>query len=151
MARGYTVVGDQTVASASDTALTLQSATTIRPDVYAMSFSCLTDELDDQLRWTVQAFITDDGTGTGVTPTPMINAWPASLLTAQSNHTTEPSAFVAGEIMLDFAHNTRSGRDWVAQPGRQIVLSAIATEGIGMTPIHGSSTPAVLVQVWWEE
>ena len=151
MAKGYTAVGDQTVASPSDTALTIQSATSIRPEIYSFEFSCLTDEQDDMLRWTVQAFDTDDGTGTGVTPNPIINGNPASLAVLQSNHSGEPSSFISGEIYLDIAHNTRSGRTWIAQPGRAFVMPAIATEGCAVTPVHASGVQSVLVEMFWEE
>ena len=151
MPRSYSVVGDQTVASATDTCLTIQSATTIRPELFYIAFSCLTDELDDMLRWTVQRFDTDDGTGSAVTPNALLDGYPASLATVLDNHTVEPSSYLAGEIPLDIGVNTRSSFQWYAQPGRPINLPAIATEGVGFQPVHASSTPAVICCVHFDE
>ena len=153
MARTYTIVGDQTVTTPTDTALTLQSATTIRPEVYWCSFGCLSDAIDFMIRWTVQAFDTDDGTGDSTpTPTPNRNGDPASAVVTNVDHTTEPSSYLAGEILLDIPVNTRAPQQWHAHaPEDRIILPAVATEGIGFQPVHGSSTASVLVTCKYAE
>ena len=153
MARTYASVGDQTVTTPTDTALTIQSATTIRPEIYWCAFGCTSDALDFMIRWTCQRFITDDGaTSDTITPTPRDDGDPASLVVIQSNHTTEPSAYVAGEIVIDMTVNTRAPQQWHAHDAQdRIVLAAVATEGIGFQPVHGSSTANVIVQMNHQE
>lgn len=152
MARTYASVGDQTVVSPTDTAWTIQSATTIRPEIYWCAFGCTSDAIDFMIRWTCQRFITDDGAGSAITPTARDDGDPASLVVVQSNHTTEPSAYVSGEIVLDMTVNTRAPQQWHAHDAQdRIVIAAVATEGVGFQPVHGSSTANVLVQVNHQE
>jgi hypothetical protein len=151
MARDYSIVGDQTVASPTDTCLTIQSTTALRPAVYWCAFSCLTDELDDMIRWTVQRFDTNDGTGDSVTPNPILDGYPAATCVVLDNHTAEPGGYLSGEIVLDIGVNTRSFQQWYAQPGKEIILPAVATEGVGFQPVHGSSTPSVICNVHYSE
>jgi len=150
MPRRYSSVGDQTIASPTDTVLTLQAATTVRPEIFEFDVG-VDAPADNQIRLTVQAFDTDDGTGTGVTPTPIDNGDPASLCTVQDNHTTEPSSYTAGEILYDNFFNQRATLRWVATPGAEWRLAAVATEGIGFLPIHASATDDIVVTLYHAE
>lgn len=148
--RDYSAVGDQTIASPTDTALTLQSTTADRPLLWDVLIS-FDAAADNQIQILAQMFDTDDGTGTAVTPTPTDNGDPASSITVQDNHTTEPSSYLSGEIQLNMFVNQRSTHRFPFNFGRGIKLPAVATEGIGFQPVHASATPDVAVQVWWTE
>lgn len=154
MARTYRSVGDQTVTSTPfDTALSFMSATTIRPEIYYCVFGCTSDAIDFMIRWTAQRFITDDGAGSAITPAPSDFGDPASLMTGVlSNHTTEPTTFSSGEVMLDMTVNTRAPQQWHAHDAQdRIVMEALATTGVAFTPKHATSTANVLVQVNHQE
>ncbi len=152
MARTFTAVGTQTVTSPTDTALTLESLTTIRPELYWCGFGCLSDAIDFMIRWQVQRFDTDDGAGTTVTPHVRNDGDPASGVKAISEHTVEPSSYLAGEFVIDLPVNTRAPQQWHAHDQKdRIVMSAVATEGLGFQPVHGSSTANVSVQAAYEE
>lgn len=147
MPRAYVSVGDQTIASPTDTCLTIESATTIRPSILSLAFSCTTDAQDVQIRWTCGRFITADGVGTGVTPTPVKDLDPAALAAFISNHTTEPTTYQSGEEVLDRVLNSRSLHVWYALQGYPIEIAAVAGEGVGVKPIHSSNTSGVLCEM----
>ncbi len=152
MSRTYSSVGDQAVANPTDTCLTIQSATTIRPALYWCVFNTDGDALDFMIQWIVQRFITDDGTGTGVTPNALDDGDPASLTVVQDNHTGEPSAYQAGEIPLQMSVNTRAPQQWHAHDTNdRIVMAAVATEGLGFQPVSTATTAAVTVNIHHEE
>jgi len=145
------VTGDQTIANPTDTALTIQSATTIRPNVYFIAFSPLGDAIDFMVRWIMERFTVDDGAG----DSPVVNALndgdPASLVTALDNHGTEPNTY-SGEIPLEIAMNTRAPQQWHAHDrADRIVLAAVATEGLGFQPVSTATTSAVIVNAHFEE
>jgi len=151
MPRGYSSIGDQTTASPTDTCLTIQSTTALRPEVFYMSFGCTGSPTDVQLRITVSRFDTDDGTGSAVVPNPLTDGYPAATCTVQDNHATEPSSYLTAEIPLDFAMNTRSMHQWIAIPNAEIILPAVATEGIGIFAVHASATNDILVTCHYRE
>jgi hypothetical protein len=126
--------------------LSLEGSATVTMWIHYCAFSCLTDELDDMIQWTVTRFDTADGTGDALTPTPLHDADIAAQGTFLGNHTAEPT-YVATEILLDIAVNTRSFQQWYAQPGRELMTAAGANEGIGIAPLHASSTPTALCTV----
>jgi len=151
MSRAYASIGTQTTASPTDTALTIQSTTALRPEVYYLSMGCTGSPTDVQLRITLQRFTTDDGTGSGITPNALRDGYPAATCVVQSDHTGEPSAYTAGEVPLDLPFNTRATHQWIAIPDSEINLPAVATEGIGIAPVHASATNVVLITMYHRE
>ena len=144
--RAYSVFDQQAVTTPLDTILTLEGSATVQIDLFYCAFSILTDELDDMIQWTLQRFDTTDGTFDALTPTPFNDNQIAAQGTFGGNHTAEPT-YVAGQVLLDIAVNTRSFQQWYAQPGRELVTAAGANEGIGVGALHGSSTPVALCTV----
>lgn len=143
--RSYAVFDQQAVTTPADSIVSLEGGTTMRIDIIYCAFSILTDELDDMIQWTLQRS-TADGVGDALTPTPLIDTDIAATGTYLGNHTTEPT-YTAGEVLLDIAVNTRSFQQWYAQPGRELSTGTAANEGIGVAPLHGSSTPTALCTV----
>jgi len=151
MARTYSVTGDAVVASPANTALTLQSTTAIRPNIYFIVVSPLADAIDFMVRWIIERFDTDDGTGDSPNISAMNDLDPASVMVAQDNHATEPSNYL-GEIPLELAMNTRAPQQWHAHDrSDRIVLAAIATEGIGFQALSTGTTSAVICNAHFEE
>ena len=148
--RSYAAFDQQAVTTPADSILTLQGSATVGCDIFYMSFSILTDELDDMVQWTVQRFDTTDGTADALTPTGFHDSDIASQITVTGNHTGEPT-YVSGQVLADWAFNTRSFQQWYAQPGREFRTAYGANEGIGIAPLHGSSTPTALCTVHYLE
>jgi hypothetical protein len=137
--RTYAAFDQQDIVSAADTILTIEGSATLQADFIYISFSTLTDELDDMIQWTVQRFDTADGTFDALTPTAFNDSDIASQMTVGGNHSAEPT-YVAGQVLLDIAVNTRSFQQWYAQPGREFVTAAGANEGIGVAPLHAAGS-----------
>ena len=154
MARTYSVVGTQNVASPADTALTYLGATTVRPSLYWAVFNTDSDAIDFMVQWLLQRFSggTADGTGTAVTPNALNDGDPAALVSCKENHTVEPTAYTAGEIPLQISVNTRAPQQWHAHDrADRIVLPAVATEGIGFQVLNAGTTAPVTVNSHHEE
>lgn len=149
MPRKYSASGTQTVTSPTDTALGVVSATTIRPEVFYLTFGTTATPSDAALQWITQR-ITAAGTNTSVTPTALDPGDPASLATAGSNHTAEPT-YTAGAILLDVALNARGTFQWTARQGCELKMPATAANGFGVQPVHASYTGDVLVHAHWFE
>ena len=151
MARTYSTTGSQTIANPTDTALTIQSATTIRPNIYFIAVSPLGDAIDFMVRWVIERFTADDGTGASPNVSAMNDLDPAALVTVQNLHSAEPSTYT-GEIPLEIAMNTRAPQQWHAHDrADRIVMAAVATEGIGFQPVSTATTSAVIVNAHFEE
>ena len=148
--RAYVTYDQQAVTTPLDSVLNLTGSTTIVFDIFYCAFSCLTDELDDMLQWTI-ARTTTVGTGDSLTPSPMIfDGTIASNTGVTGNLTAEPT-YTANLTLLDIAVNTRSFQQWYAQPGRELASESAANAGIGIGALHGSSTPTVLCTVHFLE
>ena len=99
---------------------------------------------DGNTRFEVQR-CTTAGTGTAVTPRLLDPADPATEADALENHTIDPT-LTAGEISLTFGLNQRSTMRWVAAPGSEIVVPAVASNGLAVrTPVAALVATAVLL------
>ncbi len=147
--RTYAAFDQTTIDSAADSILAIEGSATVQCDFIYISFSTLGDELDDMIQWTVQRFDTSGGAGDTLTPTAFNDNQIASQMTVLGNLGTEPT-YVAGQVLLDIAVNTRSFQQWYAQPGREFVTAAGANEGIGVAPLHATG-PSGLCTVHYVE
>lgn len=151
MSDKYAATGLQDVNTAApgDSTLSIQGITTERERIYDMIFSQGSTPADVVCEWLVRRFDTADGTGTAVTPEPLDSDAPASSVTVQEDHTVEPTD--AGVIpILDFDLNQRATFRWVAAPGGELMIPAIATEGIYWTEI-GTYAGITRVTAHWDE
>lgn len=148
--RAYATFDQQAVTTPLDSVLNLTGSTTVLFDVFYCAFSCLGDELDDMLQWTI-ARTTTTGSGDALTPSPFIfDGTIAANTGVLGNISTEPT-YTSGETLLDVGVNTRSFQQWYAQPGREFQSNSAANAGIGFGALHGSSTPTVLCTVHFLE
>lgn len=115
---------------AADTVLSVISATTCRPCVYDVVLSSSSTPNDYSADFQIQRF-SADGTGTSVTPTPLDFNDAVSIATSKHTYTVEPT-LTAGEIALRLAHNQRATCRWVAAPGGEIVIPALAGDGVAL-------------------
>ena len=151
MSDKYAATGLQDVNTAApgDSTLSIQGITTKRERVYELLFSQGSTPADVVCEWLVRRFDTADGMGTAVVPEQLDNLAPASGVTVQEDHTVEPTVVAASEL-LDFDLNQRATFRWVAAPGGELVIPAVATEGIFMTEI-GTYAGITRVTAHWDE
>lgn len=115
---------------AADTVLSVISATTCRPRVYDIVLSSPSTPNDYSAEFLLQRF-SADGTGTSVTPQKLDFDDRAAVATSKHTYTAEPT-LTANEILLQLAHNQRATCRWVAQPGSELVIPALAGDGIAL-------------------
>ncbi len=139
----YSVQGTQT--TASKTALTIVSASTIRPRLLAFNLSQSgTVSTDAGFEIQVKRF-TAAGTTTAVTPAAVDSGDPAAVFTAGSNATVEPT-YTSNTTLRDVVVNPRSTFRWVALEQRdEIILPATASNGVGFfLNVLGGATSVVV-------
>lgn len=152
MSDKYAATGSQDVTTTTpgDTTLCIQSLTTVRPELYELIWSHGAAPADTVINWLVRRFNTADGTFDAVTPAPLDPGAPASGLTVGENHTVEPTdASVTPLIDMDL--NQRATFRWIASPGGEIKFSALATEGVYITPVSSTYALAASVTAHWTE
>lgn len=147
----YAATGTNTVTAApGDTVLTVfANATTARAKLYELIFSQSGAPADNVIQWLVRRFTALGTEGAGVTPAPLDIDAPAAVLDAGEDHTVEPTYTAATEL-LDFDLNQRATFRFVAAPGGELWLPAVANAGIGATPISAYTGDA-RVTAHWEE
>lgn len=134
MAGNFASIGNMAAVSASNkTALSIIAAATVAPKIYDFSVSASGTPADNVLVHTVQR-MTVDGTGTAVTPrsvsySPGIVTPIAALCTSKSNYTVEPTITAATELFSQ-GINQRAAYRWVAAPGGELVIPAVAAAGL---------------------
>lgn len=149
MARKYATSGSSTVASPTDSTLGVTSATTIRPEIYYLTFGSIATPADTAMEWKLQRH-TAAGTATSVTPTALDSGDPASTATSGSDHSAEPT-YTAGAVLLDVPLNQRGTYQFTARQGCEFKLPATAANGATLYPIHASHTGDVSATIQFFE
>ena len=102
---------------------------------------------DNVLQWLIRHF-TALGTYTAVVPTRLDLDSPVAQLAAGQGYTAEPTYTTT---LMDIAIHQRSVYQWNAAPGGELVIPAVANNGIGATPVHAAyGGPAQCVMHWME-
>ena len=148
MARQYSAQGNIAVGT-NKTALTMVSASTIRPSLFDVVIGCDATPADQAARFVIQRF-TAAGTVTAVTPEPTDPADPAALATSGSNASVEPT-YTAGKILQTIPLNQRATFRWVADPLRGYKAPATAANGLGCQSVAATGTAAHYANFTWEE
>ena len=142
----FSTDGQQTpLTTPGATIITLNGVTTTRAEVYDFTVGSDATPADVALQFVAQRF-TVSGTGTAVTPRPLDLDAPAALVTAEENHTIEPT-YTADLILWRIAANQRATYRWVAAPDGELMIPATADSGIGWTTIAASGTPNCILNV----
>ncbi len=146
MADRYSTDGAQTpLTTPGATMISLNGVTTTRGRVYDFTVGSDATPADVALQFVAQRF-TASGTGTPETPRPLDFDAPAGLLTAESNHTIEPT-YTADLLLWRIAANQRATYRWVAAPDGELMVPASADSGIGWTAIAASGSPNCILNV----
>lgn len=147
--RPYAISGTNAVANATKSLLGLISTAAIRPMIFEIIFGSTATPADNALEWQFQRF-TVAGTSTAVTPQVLDPGDPAATATAGKIYTVEPT-YTAGAIILDIPLNQRSTQRWVSSPRGELILPAVAANGLGVQPIHASFTGNVTATIQYRE
>ena len=134
---------------AADTVLSVIAAATVRPRVSDIVLSSSSSPNDYSADLQVQRF-SADGTGTAVTPQPLDFNDPVSISTSKHTYTVEPT-LTANEILLRIAHNQRATVRWVAQPGYEMVVPALAGDGLALLCNAVSTQFTEVATIYFEE
>ncbi len=153
MADKYAATGEQVAVTAApgDTALAVFSVgTTKRGWLYELVFSHGAAAADTVIEWLARRLTALGTEGAGVVPAPIDIDAAASILDAGEDHGVEPTYTAATEL-LDFDLNQRATFRFVAAPGGEFSIPAVANAGIGMTPISVTYTGIARVTAHFEE
>jgi len=120
----YSVDGSRTAdAALAVIGLTAHATTPRRCRLYELGFGSEAAPADNVYSWAIDRGTTALGTSTAVTPSPLDPADVASLSGAGQNYTVNPTI---GVRVYRQPLNQRASFRWVAQPGKEIVLAAVA-------------------------
>lgn len=150
MGKAYFIADDQAMASTpGKSVLSYQSATTIRPRIYEFIVGTTGTPNDNAIEYRLMRF--DGGTeaGDALTPQPLDQAMPAALGTALGNLETEPTPTAGEDFIIGL--NQRATFRWIASPGRELVVPAVADEGVNLVGFHASFTGLYTGTLFWEE
>lgn len=134
---------------AADSILSVISATTARPKVFDVVLSSSSTPNDYSADFQLQRF-SADGTGTSVTPQPLDFNDRAAVATSKHTYTVEPT-LTANEILLRLAHNQRATVRWVAAPGAELAIPALAGDGIALLCNAVSTQFTEVATIFFEE
>lgn len=98
--------------------------------------------------WRVRRF-TAPGTRTAVTPVPFDPSDPNAQLAAGENHTAEPT-YTTG-LFNPIPLNQRSVYQWNSHPGREIMVPATASAGVGISAENAAYAGDVSAVMHWTE
>lgn len=130
----YRVAGIQTTITVTKTALTLMGGTTCRPRLCDLRLATTgVPGTDAQVNLKLARVTTAGTPGTSPTPSPVDPADPASIATAGSDHSAEPTY---GVLVDDWSFNPRSCIQWSAyDPRAEILVPATAANGLGIQTV----------------
>lgn len=149
----YAATGLQTAVEAppSETALTVHAlGTTVRGRLYELIFSHGAAPADTVILWNVSRLTVLGTEGAAVVPAPLDVDAPASILDAGEDHSVEPTYTAATEL-LEFDLNQRATFRFVAAPGGEFLLPAVANAGIGGRPSSATYTGIARMTAHWSE
>ena len=119
-----------------------------RGKIYELDFGSEATPADNPFLWQVQR-CTSAGTATSVTPVAVNPADAATEADGGSNHTIDPT-LTASAMLLTVPLNQRATFRWVADPGKELIYPASASNGAAVrTPT--SSAVAVTFSLYFAE
>lgn len=133
----YSVAGASFSQAAPTTIISLTGSTTVRPIIYDILVGNTTAVAAQSLLVSLKNS-TAAGTGTSVTPRPLLAGDVVAQCTALQILTGEPT--YTGASLLDIPLSVQATMRWVAQPEGELVGAASASNGIGMLIASGTAT-----------
>ena len=154
MARSYCAAPASTLIAASATLpfMTLISTAGIRPRIYDIICGSDSTPADSDVTFKVQRCTTAGTVGSSVIPSPIDSYDPACLASCGLATFSAGPTLTANTFLLEWAQNQRGTFRWVAVPGKELALPAVASNGVAfMTPTLGGSAFNAVLCVSFEE
>jgi hypothetical protein len=129
--------------------LLADATTPRRQKIFSFGIGCTAASNDGVHQYSVRR-ITNSGTGTTVTPAPLDPADAACLADAEHLITVDPASYGAGTELYREPLNGRASWQWNANPGREFVSPATATNGFGIG-LNAASTSTYSGNIQHEE
>ena len=146
-----TAISTVTAATGTDAVGELLATVAVRARVYDWVIGQGSAAGDTTIRWEA-ARATTSATGTGVVENALDFDAPTAEILAEDEVTVGPTV-TADEQLLDFDINQRATFRWVAAPGGELVIPAIAASTIffNASESSGGYTGIARCTVHWEE
>jgi hypothetical protein len=138
MAKKYSVAGTNNSQAAPATIINLIGSTAIRPRVFDILVGSAQTPADQAMQIQCGRTTAVGTAGSSPTPLPLDPADVASVSTAGTGHTAEPT--YAATFLLQFGLNQRATFRWVAAPDSELVGSATASNGVGLKVSTSTAT-----------
>lgn len=134
MPRSYTIFADNIACQNSATVPQAQlvGAATIRPKIYDLMIGSPSVPADQAASWALRRNTTASAGGTAVVPVALDPGDPAATATAMVAPGMGAPTLTAGQFLLQWAQNLRATFRWVAAPGKELIIPAVANNGISL-------------------
>lgn len=132
MSKTYAVNGPSASGTANKTAVNIIGSTAIRPMVveFAVGVTTAPNSTDQQVEFAIGRTTATGTAASNPTPLALDNGDAAAVSTAGITHSAEPT--YASTFFMDQGMNQRGMFRWVAQPGRELIGAATASNGVGL-------------------
>ena len=147
---GYFSAAGSVTAGTNKTAIHLISGTAGRNKIYEVIIGCPSTPAAQAAYWGVGRTTGDGTPGSTVTAALGDPGEVASRSTVTITHSAEPT-YTAALPVLVVPLNQQATMDWKANPGREIVIAASATAGMGVKTHTSTGTAVHVAHVMWEE
>ncbi len=137
-------------ADGSDSVGELLSTAAVRPGIYDILFGHGSAPADTVVRWEVPRGGTASATGTPAVENALDPGAPTAECVTEEEITASSTIIVDSQL-LDFDLNQRATFRWVAAPGSELKIAAVATDSIFFNASSASYTGIARVTVLWEE
>ncbi len=116
---------------AGDSTISVIASATVRPKIAHVVASSSSSPNDYSAHFHLQRFSSDGTADNAVAPAKLDFDSAVAIATSQQNYTIEPTV-TADEILLNFGHNQRTTWQFVATPGRELVIPALSGDGLAL-------------------
>lgn len=154
MARSYAALGSVTnTVSTTLPLLMVMGAANIRTKIYEINLGTSATPADAAARYAFQRATTAGTPGSSVTPQPIDAADPAAISTVGlAVYTSTPPVLTANQFVWGESVNQRATFRWVAQQTKELVIPAVANNGLAlMSQALGGTAYAIDLTVYFEE
>ena len=133
MADRYGITGNGTIATGPSLAMPgAHGVVNSRARIYEMAWGSIGSPSDVSVDWQVFHADTALGTSTAVVAEALDQSAPTALTLAGEDYSVNPT--LAAEALFRIGRNLRASWRWVAAPEGEILLAAVATESVVITP-----------------
>ena len=145
-----TAVSTTDASSGNDAVGELLGVATVRGRIYDILFGHGAAPADTVIRWEVARAGTASATGVAAVENPLDPDAPAADILSEEEITASGTVQADSQV-LDFDLNQRATFRWVAAPGGEIVIPAVATESYFFNASSASYTGVARITTHWEE